>query len=817
MRGIVLSICAAVGGVGRMVICSAGLVLTAVQAQATGCESGGTRFKPYDVKLLFEESQTPGRGHPYSLSPADDPFVLQHGECGTWAIRNFELSTVRNGIKGHPVGRPRRFELPDRSTEERALYSIGGRDVFTIPVLLLAQSPTKEGDFNDREVWNLATNNRQTFQNLDIHHNDAHLKNHWKFQPIRTLPDRTLPDGTRVIANFIVSCGEETCNNSQLAEATNFAMMALVGELERRRPPTDNKIADQTKPDLLKSAENKSTEHSKTETRPASLRFYDSMTGQPAAGKWPVSAFTYCDDREWSDKTASTRNGTTVKIDILDNPARGEPAGLCLVFDMDGSDRCYRLPLAVDDKGKPYFPPVIDIPMLSVEALSAHVCPPLPPYAVEMKLAALDGKPSPPSLLRDLTGANPKLFGRDVVDSMVFDKSELLQLRATAQTGFHPETLVKIDRRAATVESVQFDAKSRRVAVSFKLQALPIGAMRFDLLTGKDEDRSCDPVLEVPATRQLGPAWPRNQALRLAYHNGKGYSINLDDSQKAALYVSMAPGEDDSASLRLKPRPASAGGTGEWGRECAVRPGQDIVRRDELIKGVLTRNVAVQGPVLAGFLTADPELSGLLPASDDREALFGLGAGIMNKLSQRRPRVGSGFSLGTLVDAQAGGDLGRGDLGRAFKIDVLPGETLPPPAPEKIRMISQRTSPQSTMAPLPAGAVGLSLDQVLSGHKLADEGLPADVVFFGKALTRFGSLCDRSPDQTVKGWGNAWRSGDRRLMVVTSYPARTPAGWQTKRCWLRPSPATVRCRSTGAPPHSAAPGRSTGCWHCRTR
>src|SRR5262249_46519387 len=97
---------------------------------------------------------------------------------------------------------------------------------------------------------------------------------------------------------------------------------------------------------------------------------------------------------------------------------------------------------------------------------------------------------------------------------------------------------------------------------------------------------------------------------------------------------------------------------------------------------------------------------------------------------------------------------------------------------EKVAEIVHRASQEATAQPLPGPAVGTSLDQVLRDHKIGDDRLrsyPANIIYFGKVLTEFGSLCDRNSDATVKSWGGDWKSG-RRLMVVTVISAGAAGG-----------------------------------------
>src|SRR5262249_16242171 len=148
------------------------------------------------------------------------------------------------------------------------------------------------------------------------------------------------------------------------------------------------------------------------------------------AGPRQAAAFTNCEDRELSTKTFSI-TATGSKVEVIHNPDRGEPAGLCVVFEINGADRCFQRPL--DEEGtKRLIPPKAPLPVTAVngDALFQLACPPLRPYSVDLKLVSLDGKSLQPSVLRDLTGY-PKLFSRDLERggdsswSMRFDKSEL--------------------------------------------------------------------------------------------------------------------------------------------------------------------------------------------------------------------------------------------------------------------------------------------------------------------------------------------------------------------------------------------------------
>jgi hypothetical protein len=724
--GVALKIREMAGGAVRAALWGLGLVLMAQQAHAA-CN----RIFKEGPPLVFDEGETGRVANPYSLSSPTEPSQLHKGECGTWAVRTFVLHTKRGQAQAdHPVGRP---SVGDRS--QRAGYSNGGDDVFVVPVLLLTQ-PSREGELNDSRIWDFYTFDRQAFQQLKFTLKDNGIRGRWRFRPFSGLFDK---DGSNEVVNFIASCGDGGCTWAELAEAVELAKSA------RSSAPVRGTTTATTTTTTTTTTTPTTTQHP-GQAKSTFLRLYDASSGEWVGSSRPVSAFTACGDRESNDKPITIgREGS--KIDIL-SPAR-EPTGLCFVFNVSGTDRCYQVPLP--DGGKRGIPAEFSIFALPDAALEMLPCPPLSPFNVDLKITSLDGRTTvQPSVLRDLN-AYPKVFNKDIDGREVaFEKDEIRKLRANSGL----EQYVTVERKVAAVKSVTADVSRRRLAISIELQIQSIGAMRFELMKGTEEARNCEVMLDVPSRRHIGSAWGtlrnRSTGLPLTFDNNKGYLIQgIDDSKKASLFVSMAP--DENEPLRLKPKE-------QWVEDCTVA--QAEVTREEIVRGVVRRDVGVPGPGLVGFLTVDPELSKLLK-DREREVLFGLGAGLLNKLSQKIPA--KGWSFGTIVDAQMQG------LGNVLKVDAVAQQELRAPEADKIRAIGQRVS--QTTLPLPVSAISASVDQLLKERNVAADRwrvYPADIVYFGKVLNRFGSLCDSNSDVTVRNWGNdAWQTGGRRLMVVT--------------------------------------------------
>jgi hypothetical protein len=194
-------------------------------------------FRTSGAPLSFDEQKTPRRAQPYSLNTWADPFLPQQLECGTWSVRVFVLYTKRNS-RGGSVDRPLGRAVLDPSTGQlRAGYSTSGGDLLVLPVLLLAQPSRNVEDLADPRVWDLATSERQRFQNLKFALKDPALKDRWTFQPVSGVLDDGRPQdssdsGSNSMVNFVVSCGEAACTAGELAEA---AALAAGAELAFRR------------------------------------------------------------------------------------------------------------------------------------------------------------------------------------------------------------------------------------------------------------------------------------------------------------------------------------------------------------------------------------------------------------------------------------------------------------------------------------------------------------------------------------------------------------------------------------------------------
>jgi hypothetical protein len=94
------------------------------------------------------------------------------------------------------------------------------------------------------------------------------------------------------------------------------------------------------------------------------------------------------------------------------------------------------------------------------------------------------------------------------------------------------------------------------------------------------------------------------------------------------------------------------------------------------------------------------------------------------------------------------------------------------PTADQLKALGQRASAGGGVTSLGVDAIGKSLNDVLKERRIADEGgvqtYPADVVYFGKVFKKFGSLCDNGSATTLGLWGSElWKSGDRRMLVVT--------------------------------------------------
>jgi hypothetical protein len=325
--------------------------------------------------LTFDEGDTPRTLHPYALNTASEPFPLQRGECGTWAIRNFVLYT-RRGMADQAVGRPSNVTAPNLSSPQSAGYSSGSDDLFVIPVLLLAQPGRGDEEFSDGRVWGLGAFERGTFRNLKFAVREPSLRTRWKLQPASGIVDRA---GVLDVANFVVSCGEQPCSGGELAEAADLAVRARTRDFPRQvqqqsaqRPAQQSRLLPQQAAPLVSTV----------------VRLFDprrTVRHRQVAGV-RLHGLRRC---ELSDKAAPLRDGIA-KVGVFHNVARGEPAGLCLVFDVNGYDRCYWQPLA-EEGGRRVIPAQIDVPALSEESMSSLVCPPLPPCAIELKVTSLDG------------------------------------------------------------------------------------------------------------------------------------------------------------------------------------------------------------------------------------------------------------------------------------------------------------------------------------------------------------------------------------------------------------------------------------------